>query len=102
MTWQHHRGVDMTESSKDTGVILALIERFEKQRLPKLLTLKEKVDKGDVLDDPDIAFLDQVIHDAIQSKPLMDEHPEWQNFCANVVHLYEEITEKALDNEKGP
>jgi hypothetical protein len=32
---------------------------------------------------------------------LIDKHPEWQKFCAEVVHLYEEITEKALQNEKG-
>lgn len=91
----------MSEPSKDDGVILALIDRFEKQRLPRLQALKEKVDAGGLLSEEDIEFLDTVIHDAQQSKPLIDRHPDWQSFCANVVHLYETITEKALDNEKG-
>ena len=90
----------MTDTSKEAGIIMALEERFEKQRLPRLLALKDKVDAGDVLDDSDIAFLEQVINDAMHSKPLMDRHPEWQGFCAHVIHLYEEITEKALRNEE--
>jgi len=91
----------MTESTNEDGVILALIDRFEKQRLPRLQALKEKTDNGERLSNEDVAFLDTVIHDAQQSKQLIDRHPEWQAFCANVVHLYETITEKALDNEKG-
>ena len=91
----------MTEPSNEDGVILALIDRFEKQRLPRLQALKEKTDNGERLSNEDVAFLDTVIHDAQQSKHLIDRHPEWQTFCANVVHLYETITEKALENEKG-
>jgi hypothetical protein len=91
----------MTEPSKDDGIILALIERFEKQRLPRLKKLKHKTDNGELLSDGDIQFLDTIIHDAQQSKHLMDRHPEWQMFCAKVVHLYETITEKALENEKS-
>jgi hypothetical protein len=90
----------VAESIDEMGVIQSLIERFEKQRLPRLLELKKRVDEGKVLSESDIRFMDQVIHDAYQSKPLMDRHPEWQRFCANVVHLYEQITERALDNEK--
>jgi hypothetical protein len=30
----------------------------------------------------------------------MDRHPEWQQFCSEVIHLFQEITEKALKNEK--
>ena len=89
----------MTEPSNEDGVILALIDRFEKQRLPRLQALKEKTDNGERLSNEDVAFLDTVIHDAQQSKHLIDRHPEWQVFCANVVRLYETITEKALDNE---
>jgi hypothetical protein len=90
----------MADPSKEDGVILALIDRFEKQRLPRLKALKEKVDSGGRLTDGEVEFLDTVIRDAQQSKHLMDRHPEWQEFCANVVHLYETITEKAFDNEK--
>ena len=91
----------MTDPSDEDGVIMALIDRFERQRLPRLLALKEKTDGGKLLSDTDIEFLNTVIHDAQQSKRLIDRHPEWHAFCANVVHLYETITEKALDNEKG-
>jgi hypothetical protein len=92
----------MTDLSEEDGVILALIERFEKQRLPRLKALKEKVDSGGLLGAGDIDFLNTVIHDAQQSKRLVDRHPEWHEFCADVVHLYETITSKALANEKGP
>jgi hypothetical protein len=91
----------MITPSKEDGVIEVLIERFEKQRLPRLLELKERTDNGELLSDEDIVFLDTIMHDAQQSKHLIDRHPEWQAFCARVVHLYETITEKALDNERG-
>ena len=41
-----------------------------------------------------------VIHDAGQSKRLIDKHPEWHKFCRQVIHLHNEITEQALNNEK--
>ena len=91
----------MDEDIKEDGVILALIERFERQRLPRILELKERVDRSELLDESDMEFLQGVIADAVHNKPLIDKHPEWQKFCAEVVHLYEEITEKALQNEQG-
>lgn len=90
----------MAESSKNAGVILALVERFQKERLPRALALKEKVDKGELLNEFDIAFLEEVFQDAERIKPLVDENPEWQALAARVVHLYKEITEKALENEQ--
>ena len=90
----------MTDSAGELGVIQALIERFEKHRLPRLLELKKRVDKGGVLSELDIRFLAEVTHDAQQSKPLIDRHPEWHKFCSEVIHLYGQITEKALSNEK--
>jgi hypothetical protein len=90
----------MDEDTKEDGVILALIERFERQRLPRILELKQKVDRQELLDEAEMEFLEGVITDAVQNKPLIDKHPEWQKFCAEVVHLYEEITEKALQNEQ--
>jgi hypothetical protein len=39
----------MEESADELGTIYALMERFEKQRLPRLLELKKRVDEGGVL-----------------------------------------------------
>ena len=90
----------MNDSAGELGTIYALIERFEKQRLPRLLELKKRVDKGEVFSESDIQFITEVTHDAQRSKPLIDRHPEWHKFCAEVIHLYEEVVEKALENEK--
>ena len=91
----------MTESTKDLGIATALITRFTTQRLPKALALKEKVEGGERLDEWDIAFLREVFGDAEQIKPLVDQHPDYQEIYAQAVSLYHEITERALENEKG-
>jgi hypothetical protein len=90
----------MSDSSKDLGVITVLLQRLEEQRLPRALALKKKVDQGERLDDSDIAFLEQVLADANEAKPLLERHPEYQTLVSRVVNLYKEITDKALENEK--
>jgi len=90
----------MTDTSKDAALIQVLVERLEKIRLPIALELKEKVDGGDVLNELDIEYLEEVLGDVDQVKPLLDRHPEWQELAARMVSLYNEITTKALENEK--
>jgi hypothetical protein len=95
-------GENMTEATdKEAGIIQALAERMEKQRLPMALALKAKVDQGGLLDQTDIAFLEEAFANAAQLKPLLDTHPEWQELAARILGLYHEITEKALENEQG-
>jgi hypothetical protein len=36
----------MSQDSRDQGVIQVLLDRFTKQRLPRALQMKERVDKG--------------------------------------------------------
>ncbi|MDH3972118.1 MAG: hypothetical protein OEU63_08075 [Gammaproteobacteria bacterium] len=91
----------MTDTSKDAGVIQVLVERFEKHRLPIVLELKEKVDSGEVLSDREIDYLEQIFEDAQKNKALVERNPKWQKISAQVVSLYKEITEKALENEKN-
>jgi hypothetical protein len=91
----------MSDDKDDDGLIYVLMERFEKIRLPRALSLKEKVDGGAVLDDYDIAFLEEVFSDSNKIKPLLDRHPEYQELATRVLTLYGEITEKALENEKS-
>ena len=91
----------MNKITKDEGVIEALIERFENQRLPRTLEIKKHVDAGKPLSDMDLSFLEEVNRDAITIKPLVERHPEWQALYAKAVHLHEEIVQKALENEKA-
>jgi len=90
----------MSEISKDEGLITVLIQRFEKYRLPRALDLKEKVDRGEILNDNDIAFLERVFADAGEIKPLLDRHSEYHKLVSQATSLYREITEKALQNEE--
>ena len=87
--------------SKDDGVIAVLVERFNKQRLPRILRLKEKVDSGEKLADMDIVFLEEVFKDAGKVGQLSDRHPEYHELMAKIIRLYHDITEQALKNEHG-
>ena len=91
----------MEDSERDAGLIAVLMERFENQRLPRALSIKEKVDQGEKLDDFDVAFLEEVFADANKVKPLIDNHPEYQELATRIITLYKEITAKALENEKS-
>ena len=37
----------MADETRDAGLLQVMAERFEKQRLPVVLGLKEKIDRGD-------------------------------------------------------
>lgn len=90
----------MSDSSKDDGVIAALLERFQNIRLPRALDIKARVDGGEKLHENDIAFLNRVLEDAKQIQPLLDRHPEYEELVARATHLYNDITKKALENEQ--
>ena len=90
----------MTQSSEDAGVILALMDRFNKQRLPRVLELKKRVEQGHCLSEFDLAFLDKIFNDASHAMPLVDKHPNLQPIASRAISLYKEITSKALENEK--
>ena len=91
----------MTGDSKDEGLITVLMQRFEKDRLPRALDLKEKVDRGEILNDNDSAFLEQVFADTSKIKPLLDRHDEYHKLVSQAASLYHQITEKALQNEES-
>jgi hypothetical protein len=91
----------MTDVSEDAGLIQVLAQRMETQRLPRALSLKDKVDQGETLNELDIHFLEGVLQDAKRVLRLIDQHPEWQDLAAKMIDLYKEITDKAMDNERA-
>ena len=91
----------MTDTSNDEGLIEVILERLEKQRLPRLLDIKAKVDGGNLLEDFDVDFLEQSMADAKNLIPIIDRHPEYQALAAKVMDLYKEISDTALMLEKN-
>lgn len=91
----------MTEFSKEEGVAYALLERFEKIRMPRALDIKERVDRGDKLSDADVAFLQRVMSDSEEIKRYVEKVPEVQALYGRAVNLYHEIMQKALENEQN-
>jgi len=91
----------MAEVSKETGTIAVLAKRMVEERLPKALELKERIDKGGLLNDLDLAFLEQVVKDAAAIKPLIDKDQRMKEVSASMLGLYKAISDKALENEKA-
>lgn len=91
----------MSEPENDSGVMAMLAKRLVEQRLPRALELEKKVGRGEVLDDFDFAFLEEVFKDASTIKPMVAKDPQYVEVAARMVHLYKEIIAKALENEKA-
>jgi hypothetical protein len=91
----------MTDDNKDLGIAITLLERFNEDTLPKALEIKKRLDLGEKLDHWDIEFLEQLFKRAEEIKPLVDRHPEYQEIYASAVHLYKQITDMAVVNEKA-
>lgn len=90
----------MTANANDQGVIQVLLDRFNQQRLPKALQLKDKVDRGEALSDADVAYLAAIHDDIRELQPLVQRNSEYEALVVKGINLYQEIAAKALANAK--
>jgi hypothetical protein len=81
-------------------MMVTLMQRFKAQRLPRIMKIKEQVDQGRRLGEYDRMFLEEVIQDAQRNIRHVEEIPECQHMFIQLAHLYKQIMDKAVDNEK--
>ena len=70
-------------------------------RYRRALEIKERVDKGERLTDLDVEFLEQVFKDGQENRQYAVKFPEYMDIISKIVHIYEDIMAKALENEKN-
>ncbi len=91
----------MEKDKKNLAVMVTLLQRCDEQRLPRLLEIKKNVDQGLKLRDHEINFLEEVLHDARENEMYLNNAGnDLKELMAKVISLYQEITQKALENEQ--
>jgi hypothetical protein len=90
----------MVDDSMDAATLQALLDRLNKYRLPRLLDIKARVDRGEKLGDQDITHMQEALAGANQLAPLVKRNPEYAPLVAQLIGLYKEVADKALENEK--
>ncbi|MBK5966564.1 hypothetical protein CCR95_21430 [Thiocystis minor] len=78
----------MTYSENELGLIVTTLDRLRTQRLPRALSIKEKVDAGGTLDQYDIAFLEEIFHEASFTRATVETHPEFQDIVARPLFFF--------------
>ena len=87
----------MAGVSKETGIIVVLAKRMVEERLPKALALKARVDKGEVLNEMDLRFLEQVVVESDKIKPLARFLHALLDHASNLLVITSGVKQTLLD-----
>lgn len=91
----------MKDPTDGLGTIIVLLERLNKDRLPRAMAIKERVDRGEKLSDRDRKFLKEASNNIRTVTPMVAKNPEYQPLLDKVTSLISDISRKALENEKN-
>jgi hypothetical protein len=86
---------------KDLGVIQVLLDRLNSLRLPRVLELQERMERGDPLSSFDLEFLKHALDEAEGVQRLARRHPEYQDIVDRTASLYNDVATKGLQNERN-
>jgi hypothetical protein len=91
----------MEHSEEEKGTAQVLLQRLVDQRLPRLLEMEGRVDRGELLTEFDIDYLEGALRDAQHNQRYSEHFPEYAGIIDKVAGLYKHITSKALENQRG-
>ena len=85
---------------KDKGTILVLLDRFNRQRLPRAMDMKKRVNAGEVLSKFDHELIKEMQESMLHVNTIIARNPEYKELTAKIMELWTEIIEKDLENIK--
>lgn len=91
----------MAKVSKQEGMKAVLAKRMVEQRLPKALEMKERVERGELLNELDMKLLEAVLSESTSINELVENDPKARDIAERMLQLYNEITTRALENERA-
>ncbi len=89
----------MDRNREHLAVSQVLIYQFVNHRLPLILEIRDHVLAGKKLTDSELDIMTRIVERARDFGTTATGFPDFQPLIAKTFELYEEITEKALDNE---
>ena len=89
------------QTEQDKFIIAAALNRLTNENLPRVLSLKEKVDTGDVLHDYDLKFLRRLLGNADDLSAIVERNPEYMELRSKALGLCHDIMKKSEENEKS-
>jgi hypothetical protein len=91
----------MSYQPDDAATLQALLDRLVRFRLPRAIAIKQRVERGELLSDPEIAFLKEALRDARDGQKFVMRNPDFHGVGVRLVQLYSDIVRKATENEKN-
>ena len=89
----------MEQKDKDALILAATLKKMNEFRLPRAMSLKAKVDNGEVLSQYELEFLRRVFDDVHELNPILERNPEYLSLRDKAIGLCEQILEKNAENQ---
>lgn len=90
---------DLTE--QELGVVQVSLTRFNRDVLPALKSMKERVDRGEVLHERETEKLNKAIKRSVRGREFAKKHPEYGTLVELANELYEYIAKKSAENAEA-
>jgi len=90
----------MQKNNKEIGIILVLLEHFEKKNLPQMDDVREKLENGCRIDEVAIRSITEALDHISKLQPYVERYPEYKVVVAKVMAYYGLVVSEVIANEK--
>lgn len=90
----------MVEPLNGSGPLVMAVYRLHRFRLPRVMAMKDALDRGELLDEWSIMYLERVLEDAQEVISMVEKFPEYHDLYSRLAHFYRQVSDKALANAK--